>query len=31
VKLFAEADNGIVATDDGGTWAGTSGTALPFP
>lgn len=31
VKLFADADNGIVAVDDGGTWVGTGGTTLPFP
>jgi hypothetical protein len=31
VTLFATAATGIVAADDGGTWAGTSGTALPFP
>jgi hypothetical protein len=30
-ELFADADNGIVAVDDGRTWAGTSGTGLPFP
>jgi hypothetical protein len=30
VMLFADADNGIVAVDDGGTWSGTGGTGLPF-
>jgi hypothetical protein len=29
--LTATADTGIVADDDGGTWAGTTGTALPWP
>jgi hypothetical protein len=29
--LTAGPDTGIVADDDGGTWAGTAGTALPFP
>jgi hypothetical protein len=27
----AGADNGIVAVDDGGTWAGGTDLALPFP
>ena len=31
VKLFADASNGIKAVNDGGTWAGTGGTNLPFP
>jgi hypothetical protein len=30
VELSADADNGIVAVDDGGTWAGCSELALPF-
>ena len=30
-RLFATADSGIVAVDDGGTWAGTEGAYLPFP
>jgi hypothetical protein len=29
--LTASASSRIVAVDDGGTWAGTSGTGLPFP
>jgi hypothetical protein len=29
--LIASAATGIVAVDDGGTWAGTDGTNLPFP
>jgi hypothetical protein len=29
--LTAGGDNGIVAVDDGGTWAGVSGLVLPFP
>ena len=29
VELFAGADTGIVATDDGGTWAGTGDVPLP--
>lgn len=29
--LVASASTGIVAVDDGAQWAGTSGTALPFP
>jgi hypothetical protein len=31
VLLTAGANNGIVAVDDGGTWAGVSNLALPFP
>ena len=31
VLLSAAADNGIVAVDDGGTWAGVSDLELPFP
>lgn len=31
VMLFVDAGNGIVAVNDGGTWAGTGGTGLPFP
>ena len=31
VHLFATASSGIVASDDGGTWAGVSELALPFP
>jgi len=31
VRLSAGAANGIVAVDDGGTWAGTTNTELPFP
>lgn len=31
VMLFADAANGITAVDDGGTWAGTGGTGLPYP
>src|SRR2546423_1059530 len=30
VTLSASALTGIVAVDDGGTWAGVSGLALPF-
>jgi hypothetical protein len=29
--LTAGAGNGIVATDDGGPWAGVTDVALPFP
>jgi hypothetical protein len=29
--LTVTAGNGIVAVDDGGTWAGVTGLALPFP
>ena len=29
--LTASAATGIVAVDDGGTWAGTTNTELPFP
>jgi hypothetical protein len=29
--LNAGASNGIVAADDGGTWAGCSGLELPYP
>ena len=29
--LNASADTGIVADDDGGTWAGAAQLALPFP
>lgn len=31
VTLTAGAQNGIVAVDDGGTWAGVMGVELPFP
>ncbi len=31
VTLTAGAESGIVAVDDGGTWAGTSELELPFP
>ena len=31
VRLTAGAANGIVAVDDGGTWAGVSDVPLPFP
>jgi hypothetical protein len=31
VELSATALTGIVATDDGGTWAGVTGLVLPFP
>ena len=31
VKLSVAAGNGVVAVDDGGTWAGVSDLALPFP
>ena len=30
-ELNATAGSGIVADNDGGTWAGVSGLALPFP
>jgi hypothetical protein len=30
-KLTATAGSGIVAVDDGGTWDGVTGLALPFP
>ena len=30
VNLTAASDNRIKAVDDGGTWSGTEGTALPF-
>jgi hypothetical protein len=29
--LIASASSGIVASDDGGTWAGVGDLALPFP
>jgi hypothetical protein len=29
--LTAAADNGIVAVDDGGTWAGVTDLVLPYP
>jgi hypothetical protein len=31
VRLSAGAANGIVAVDDGGTWAGITDEPLPFP
>ena len=31
VELSATALTGIVATDDGGTWAGVTNLVLPFP
>ena len=31
VRLNASALSGIVAVDDGGTWAGASALGLPFP
>ena len=31
VELSATAASGIVATDDGGTWAGVTALVLPFP
>ena len=31
VHLTASASSGIVAVDDGGTWAGVTDLALPFP
>ena len=31
VTLTASDQTGIVASDDGGTWAGVSGLGLPFP
>jgi hypothetical protein len=31
VLLTAGAGNGIVASDDGGTWGGVGGLGLPFP
>jgi hypothetical protein len=31
VTLSVGAANGLVAVDDGGTWAGVSGLVLPFP
>jgi hypothetical protein len=31
VELSATASTGIVATDDGGTWAGVTNLVLPFP
>ena len=31
VFLYATAMSGIVAVDDGGTWAGVTALALPFP
>ena len=31
VELSATAATGIVATDDGGTWAGVTALVLPFP
>ena len=30
VSMFAGAENGIVASDDGGTWSGVSDLSLPF-
>jgi hypothetical protein len=30
VLMTATADNGIIAVDDGGKWAGASGLVLPF-
>jgi hypothetical protein len=29
--LFASATSGIVAVNDGGTWAGVTDLALPYP
>ena len=31
VTMSVAADNGIVAADDGGAWAGVTDLALPFP
>jgi hypothetical protein len=31
VEMTASAANGIVAVDDGGTWAGVTDLSLPFP
>jgi hypothetical protein len=31
VELSATGASGIVAVDDGGTWAGVTGLVLPFP
>ena|SRR5690242_4642053 len=31
VELTATGASGIVAVDDGGTWAGVTGLVLPFP
>ena len=31
VELSATASTGIVAADDGGTWAGVTNVVLPFP
>jgi hypothetical protein len=31
VELTATAATGLVAADDGGTWAGVTGLVLPFP
>ena len=31
VLLVASAESGIVATDDGGTWAGAESLPLPYP
>ena len=31
VELWATAGTGIVAVDDGGTWAGVTAVVLPFP
>ena len=31
VRLTATASNGIVAVNDGGTWAGVESLGLPFP
>jgi hypothetical protein len=31
VTMSVGADNGIVASDDGGMWAGVTDLALPFP
>ena len=31
VHLTADADSGIVAVDDGGTWSGVTDLSLPFP
>ena len=30
-ELTVAADNGIVAVDDGGTWAGCTDLVLPYP
>ena len=31
VAMSAGAENGVVASDDGGTWAGATNLSLPFP